>query len=39
MMVLCNQAQSLTVSEIFIGECDAMARVTLYDALNKGQGH
>jgi len=29
---------SLTVSEIFSGECDAMVGVTLIRPLNKGQG-
>jgi len=30
---------SLTVSEIFNGECDAMVDVTLIRPLNKGQNH
>jgi len=30
---------SLTVSEIFNGECDTMVDMTLIRPLNKGQGH
>jgi len=30
---------SLTVSEIFSGECYAMVDITLIRPLNKGQGH
>jgi len=30
---------SLTVSEIFNGECNAMVDMTLIGPLNKGQGH
>jgi len=30
---------SLTVSEIFNGECDAMVDMTLIRPLNKGQSH
>jgi len=30
---------SLTVSEIFNGECDAMVDMTFIQPVNKGQGH
>jgi len=30
---------SLTVSEIFSGECDTIVDMTLIQPLNKGQGH
>jgi len=34
-----NEASSLTVSEIFNVECNAMVDMTLIQSLNKGQGH
>jgi len=38
-VVLWKQASTLTVYEIFNGECDAMIAMTFIRPLNKGQGH